>query len=451
MKKSFLLSFCMLTFPTLLFAQNLSPDPAIPPDSAISPASTKPTVTGWARGVAYGGAENYPAGALFGETGFKLSWYHARLLMGAEVRFREGIFLNEQKTLPELREAWAGYRSEFIDITLGNQIVAWGKTDGFNPVNHLTPVDFFDLTDHPNDQKRSAFLLQATVHPFKGSFVNLIAIPVFKPSNYRFDLFDMGEEATFLPAVQPEIAYKNATLAARIGFNLPAADFTVSFTHGFAPEYGFTVDSISLIPSTSILYRPAYYHRQLLGFDLAVPVRSVIIRAEAAWQFTEDYRLEMFIPKPGLNIVAEMEADLWGIKTIAQYIGSYTRDFEALAEPVLFNPQDPLAQLAYAREMILYESESFNRKIFFQQEKMVHALSVTLMRTFGWDRFSAEISGYYNLTSEEMMGRASWTWQIGDGLKLTLGGQKFSGPDKTLFFHADKVMSGAFMGIKASI
>lgn len=410
----------------------------------------KPSLTGWVRGLAYGGAENCRVGAFFGETGLQIAWKHSHLMMGTDVRFRDGIFMDERKTVPDVHEAWAGYRSDFMDITLGNQIVTWGKTDGFNPTNHITPTDYFLLTDDYTDQMMSNFMLQATFRPFRNTSLTLIGIPVFKPSVYRFDLFEMGEGTSFLPAVSPDYTIKNATYAIKLDLNLPGTDVSLSWTEGLSPEYGFGVDSIALFPSTSILYKPDYYHRQVLGFDAAVPLGKVIFRAEAAWQFTDGYEEQMYIPHPGLNYVAGIEADILGVKTIAQYIGGYTLDFTLPEEPVLLNPADPLAQMAYARDMILYESDMFNRRIFYQQEVTNHAVSLTLLRSFAMDAFSAEATGYYNITSEERMARLSLAWYPSDGLRLTLGGQYFNGPEKTIFYHAGKVLSGAFLGAKVT-
>lgn len=448
MKRLIVLVSAALLLPFSSFSQNPQEPPENPKDSVTVPA--KPLITGWVRGIARGGAENCPLGALFGEAGLKTSWRYNHLMMGAEVLIRDGVVAGEQKMRVDLREAWAGYRSEYIDFTLGNQIVTWGKTDGFNPTNHITPADYFLLTDDPTDQKMANFMLQGTLRPRKGIILSALAIPVYKPSVYRFDLFEMGEGTGFLPAMAPDLKLKNGSYAARAEFTLPGADFSLSWTDGLAPEYGFTVDSISLFPNTLIQYRPAYYRRKMAGFDVAVPAGKLIFRAEAAWQFTEGYEEAICIPNPGLNYVAGVEADIFGIKTIAQYIGVYTSDFAPLQEPVLLNPADPLAQLQYARDRIWYESELFNRRIFFQQEETNHAVSLSLIRSFGWDTFATEATGYYNITSEEAMGRIALAWLPSDGLKLTLGGQYFEGPDNTVFFHAGKVMSGAFLGIKVT-
>ena len=442
-------------FPAILALLLPLPQAAQANHYATVPADTPvvisgPAFSGRIRGLAWGGAENCPLGAMFGEIGLKSGWRRNHLVMEAEVRIREGVFTGEHKTVVDLREAWAGYRSEKVDLALGNQIVTWGKTDGFNPTNHITPVNYFLLTDDPMDQKMAAFMLRGTFRPLRGISLSALAIPSYKPSVYRFDLFEMGEGTSFLPAMAPAMELKNGSYAARAEFSLPGADFSLSWTDGFAPEYGFTVDSISPFPSTVIQYRPAYHRRKMAGFDLAVPAGKMIFRAEAAWQCTEGYEDAIYIPRPGLNYVAGIEADIYGIKTIAQYIGVWTHDFTPLQEPVLLNPADPLAQLQYASDKIWYESGMFNRRIFFQQEETNHAVSLSLIRSFLYETFTAEATGYYNLTSEEAMARLALAWLPADGLKITLGGQFLDGPDNTLFYHAGKILSGAFLGMQVS-
>ena len=69
-----------------------------------------------------------------------------------------------------------------------------GRTEGFSPTNNITPNDYFFLSSDPNDQRLSNFMLKMNYRPAIGIGLELIAIPFYKMSRYRFDLFDMGFE-----------------------------------------------------------------------------------------------------------------------------------------------------------------------------------------------------------------------------------------------------------------
>ena len=102
----------------------------------------------------------------------------------------------------------------------------------------------------------------------------------------------------------------------------------------------------------------------------------------------------------------------------------------------LDDPSDPLAIAYYAEAMIRYESARFNRKIFNQQEKTNHALSLTLSKSFAYDTWNAELTGYYNITSEEYMIRPKITWKATDALSLSAGGSYMKGPENSIFWYA---------------
>ncbi len=431
-----------------LQAREMQPD--LPVDTGVTKVSDRPLFSGYVRGVAFGGTHDYPYALVFAEPAVKVSWMQNRLVMNMDVRVREGIFYNDHQTLLEVKQATAGFSSGKLDVTLGNQIVTWGKTDGFNPTNNITPTDHFFLTGDMDDQRMSNFLLQARIRPLRNTSLTLIGVPVFKPSVYRYELFDMGEGVSFVPPQKPDINFTNGAYAARLGVTLPFADFSLSWFDGFSNEYGFGIDSINLFPETRIRYRPEYYRKQAIGFDLVLPVRRTILRAEAAYNITSGYDKQMYVPHPDISYVAGVEREVAGTTVILQYIGKYTMDWSPLDEPVLLDPANPLAQMQYALEMIHHSSEDFNRQVFYQQEEMNHALSLSLVRSFAWDVVSAEISGYYNITSEESMACAAVTWKITDDLALSVGGSYLQGPDGTLFEKARNVMSGAYCSIRAS-
>ncbi|MFO7723023.1 MAG: hypothetical protein R6V49_07365 [Bacteroidales bacterium] len=410
----------------------------------------KPLILVSTRGVAYGSPDHFNNSTLFGEVGVSTSWRFSNMVMNASFRHREGYALGERISIPELREAYAGYVSPHLDLLLGNQIITWGKTDGFNPTNHVTPVDYFLLSGEPDDQKMSNFLLQARIRPVRNTVLTLIAIPVYRPSVYRFELFDMGSEASFLTPAYPDVTIKNGAWAAKADLMLGRADLAVSWFEGYHPEFGFAMDTIILLPKPDIRYRPDYYRTRTAGMAIATPFGKNIFRGEAAWNFTSGYENNMHIPYPDLSYVAGLERVMLGTTAILQYVGKFTPGFTPLDEPVLSNPLDLLAQLKYAMDLIEYESALFNRKIFYQQEKTNHAITLSLIRSFSWDRLSAELSGYYNITSEEHMERVSITWNFSDHLKAGIGGSRMAGPDRSLFDKAAPVMNGAWLSFKAT-
>ena len=150
----------------------------------------------------------------------------------SDIRVRGGLNLGEEYTTFQLKEAYAGYSSDKLDIFLGNQIVTWGRTDGFNPTNNITPNDYFFLSADPDDQKLSNFMLRTRYRIFDKIDIDLIGIPFYVPSIYRYDLFDMGQGVKFASPTLPEKSFRNSSAAARINVELPRIGFCLFLFQG---------------------------------------------------------------------------------------------------------------------------------------------------------------------------------------------------------------------------
>jgi hypothetical protein len=401
--------------------------------------------SGYARGSFYGGSENYDYSSTFGEFALKSKLTKQKSFLFADMRFRGGLFYNERETTLQIKEVYAGYRGSKVDLFLGNQIVTWGRTDGFNPTNNITPNDYFFLTPDPDDQNLSNFMLRNKIRLANQIDMEVIAIPFYLPSIYRYDLFSMGAGANFKNFAIPETNFENSTLASRLNFELPSIGFSVSYFRGYDPFYGFTLIDFQFIP-LEINYQPTPYFKNSVGIDFALPIYKWIIRGEGAWSITEDFENQMHIPNPDFSYVFGLERNISGYVAIFQYVGKYTLDFKDLTPPVLAgNSQEDFIQ--YANERVLYESTFYNRKIFSQQEKTNHALMLSISKSFLHEELSIYISGYYNLTTEEYLIRPNVKWSITDELSASIGASYMLGPDNSLYDIAGKVINGAYLGL----
>lgn len=406
---------------------------------------------GYGRGSFYGGSKSFDYQSVFAEFGFqgKLSLNHAFLF--ADLRARGGLQFDSLYTALQLKETYVGYQSDHFDVYLGEKIITWGRTDGFNPTNNITPFNYFFLTADPDDQKLPNFLLQAKWHITPQMDIEVIGIPFYRPSIYRYDLFNMGQYTRFTTPSFPTATFDNMSMAAKMNFELPAIGFSVSYFRGYDPFYGFNLKSLSwnfIIPDIELTAET--YLKNTAGFDFAVPAGSWIFRGEAAYNYTTNYKDNMYIPNPGLSYVAGVEHDFWGAHAILQYIGAYTFDFQELPEPQKPGTENGVTMRDYMTQLIMNELTQFNRRIFYQQEKFNHALSFSVNGSFAHDAVRAEVMGYYNITSDEWFVRPQVTWNITDRLQTTLGGFYSAGPDKSIYSYSSDVLNGAFVQLKVS-
>ncbi len=408
--------------------------------------------SGYARSVIAGGAENYDFSTAFGEFAIKPKVSMGHTFLFADLRFREDWAFNEHQSTFEPKELYAGYKSDKVDVFLGNQIVTWGRTDGFNPTNKVTPNDYFFISPEPDDQKLSNFMLRSKIRFSPEAELDVIGIPFYKPSIYRYDLFQFQPGFTFNNLVVPDRKIENASYAARLNFEYPAAGFSISWQSGYSPFYGFDIQSAYLGADGSYTVEniAKTYKQQTAGADFTLPLGSLILRGEAAYNITSNYKDSIFIPNPDLAYVAGIEANFADITAIFQYVGKTTLKFDDLAEPVLTDPTSATAQMAYGSEMIQYQSELFNRKIFDQQEKTNQAVMLSLNRDFWYNALNVELTAYYNFTTESVMLRPMLSWKIDDMLTAKAGGSYMHGPDNSIFNYSAPVLNNILLSLQAN-
>jgi hypothetical protein len=421
--------------------------------SGVPENSEKPAIDrlGYVRTSFYGGSRKYDFSSVFAEAGLKLTYAPDKAILKADLRLRSGKLYHEEFLKVEIKELYAGFRSKKADFTFGNQIVSWGRTDGFNPTNNITPFDYFFLSAEPDDQNLPNILGRLKFRLSQHAEMDIIGIPFYKPSVYRFDLFDLGDNVSFSEPAWPEKKLQNGTMAARLNMELPMAGFSFSWFRGFDPLIGFNIGSIHWsdnAPEISYVLTPCL--KNGFGADFAIPAGSWLVKGEGSFNLIRHGGSQPAIPRTNLQYVIGMEKTLGGFHTIVQYIGQAVPDFSALKLPVLINPADQAELYRYSNDVVYYETEKFNRKIFYQQERTNHAVSLTVSKQFAYDIWKADLMAYYNITSEEVLLRLALGWNISDALSVKSGLYVMAGPEQSLFDYAGDVLNGAFLEIKVN-
>ena len=407
------------------------------------------SLNGYARTSAWGGSNHYPLNTLFAEIALKGELRKGKSFVQTDLRLRKGNYFGSHQQTIELKMLVAGFRGKMLDIILGYQSVKWGRTDGFNPTNYLQSNDYFFLSAVPDDQSNPNLALRTRIRFSDFTELDLIAMPFYRPSVYRYELFDLGAGVEFSNALLPDPTLKNSTMAARLNFDFPGLGASISAFRGYDPYHGFRIAGIDWSTgSPKISNQSAFYHKKSIGADLAVPLGSIILKAEAAWNKTENPINEMHIPSSYWMYVAGLEAGIGSATLIAQYIGNVTPDFQPLTPPMLNGQMDQQSQINFANALIDYQNRHFNRQIFHQQEKSNHAATLTAIQAFGYEAWQAEMTFYYNFTSDEWMVRPTLKWAVSDQLSLTTGVQYLRGSSQTLFGYSSPVLNGAFAELR---
>ncbi|MCK9304736.1 MAG: hypothetical protein PHP30_03460 [Bacteroidales bacterium] len=414
--------------------------------------SQPPEISGYARASIYGGGRNYDFASLFAEADIKGNYNNGNALVYANLRFRSGMSFSERYSQAEIKELYAGYNGEKISIITGYHIVNWNRFEILSPFVNLTPSNPFFLSFEPDDQRLSNFMLRIK-SPITGRIKGeLILIPVYRESQYRFDLYDLGEKIVFTDPELPEKRLKNGSVALRLEMTLPGADLSLSLFRGYDPDYGFRMHSFETdnAGGFKVTNGGAPYLRTSAGADFSLNAGSLIIRGGCVLNLTDKYQNEIHIPYPSIEAVAGTEFSLSKTIVSAEYSCKRTIGFKELSPPVIAGTADPGEMFSIAADMAEYEFALLNRKIFRQQARYNHAIALNLSRNFLNDELMINLSAIGNVTSSELLLRGSLEWRISDILSAGAGINHLSGREKSPYYYTKGVINGLFCQIKVS-
>lgn len=192
-----------------------------------------------------------------------------------------------------------------IDVRIGLQQIVWGEADGLRVLDVINPLDYreFILEDFL-DSRRPLWAARADVPLAKGS-LQLIWVPYFAPARLPgpTNQFGLGESfgvgllnavtessqpplgVRFLPTDRPAYTLKASQGGARYRRSIGAWDVTANYFYGWEDiptSYLKAVEGRSPQPRT-LLFRPGYDRKEVLGATGTSSFGPVVVRLEAGW------------------------------------------------------------------------------------------------------------------------------------------------------------------------
>ena len=359
----------------------------------------------------------------------------------AEIRFRRGYEFKESINDLNLREAYVNTYVGPFDFRIGHQIVAWGRADGFNPTDNITPRNMLVRSPDEDDRREGNFLIRSyfNLQPMR---LEAIWIPFFRSSVVPTNLLPFPPGINLIDSDYPEARLKNSAFALRLNLECASFDGSLSYFNGHNPFPGITANPPRIFADAVLLdiYLKSY-RMHVFGADFSTTVAgSLGFRGEVAYKKPHgDYDANIHIPNPDIQYAVGLDKEFSGnFSVILQYIGRYVCDFIELVKP------------PYPFDIAKYELEHKNRMIASQQYELSHSVSCRAEKRLLHETLKIEALGMVNMTSEEYLLRPKLTYDIADGITFILGGELYSGPDTTLFGTIDSHLSALFTELKIS-
>lgn len=421
------------------------------------------TLTGYTRGTFYLGEKDKSGSAdlksAYGELGLKISGRVADAgNFYSDIRFRSGHEYNDYLSETDIREAYVTIYPGNFEFRLGKQIISWGRTDGFNPTNNLTPKNYFIRSPREDDMDMGNFLLSGTYNLSPKLRIEGIWVPKYRYSIYRFDLFRMPEYVKFSESSWPETNLENSSYAAKFEFLLDRVDGSVSWFSGFDPMPGILPGALPALPAEDFqleMYSRAF-RQQSLGADLAFTAGAFNIRTEAGYRMiNDDDRDAVYAPDDDIRFVVGLDRSFGNVMILMQYMGQYVFDYQPMPviggipdiDPAMLTDPTFLAMIG---PMLGNEIAGFNRIIHGQTEELSHSILLRPSVSMLHETLNLELAGIVNISTEEWNLMPKLTYQLNDNIKISLGGQYFDGPENTAYDLIAPVFNGMFAELRYS-
>ncbi|MBE3575192.1 MAG: hypothetical protein IMW99_07070 [Firmicutes bacterium] len=216
-----------------------------------------------------------------------------------------------------LRTAYGTVNAPSWELSFGKQVVAWGNTDLFNPVNVLNPDDLSNPTKDPADMKLPVLMTKFTYYPAPGGDTSLqaVVVPVFTPSllpepgsywappapEYPQAIPVQGALVPVSRVENPEISLpaatpENAAVGLRLGTTLPvlggsqvAAVYYHGHLHTPTPVLQVEPDPTAS-QQPSVILKPALHYDPVntFGAEFSTSVAGIGLSSTVGYSLTPD-------------------------------------------------------------------------------------------------------------------------------------------------------------------
>ncbi|ALO16795.1 hypothetical protein L21SP5_03180 [Salinivirga cyanobacteriivorans] len=348
----------------------------------------------------------------------------------SEFRIKQNLLEPNQPTSVDFREGYIKlYLSDF-DFRIGQQVIAWGRADGFNPTNNLTPHDFTVFSPDEDDKRLSNFAFSGiyNFNPFK---LNIVWIPLYKSSVLPFKKASLPEGVSWCNEDFPESQLSQSNVALKLTIEKASFDGSLSWFNGYHKLPGLKNQSIDNLSSQVFL---TTHRTNIFGFDFSTTFGNYGLRGEFAYSHPKEQNDSLHAtPLPQIEYTIGLDKEWGNFSLIVQYIGKYVSDFNEHNGLVT----DFSSQLSIWNDMI-----------YGQQNEYSHTASIRPSLSLVHQTLNCEVLSLYNFTTQELFFKPKITYKLSDNLSLTAGAQYYYGIENTLFEILSKGLNAGFLECK---
>lgn len=328
-----------------------------------------------------------------------------------------------------LLEGYLTYRTDRTRIRFGKQIVAWGRTDGINPTDNLTPRNYTVLLPFEDDQRFGTTALTIDQSVGDDKTVSLFTSPYFEPNKIALPT----SQADFVDQ-SPDHRSTNSELGIRLNKAGGSFDWSTSYFSGYSLWPDFHPLGISAVGKPVLGLN--YDKIDVLGADIATNVGRYGLRGEIAYTKTSDNAGD----------------DPFTKNSFLYYVFGGDRTFDdnlninlQLFGRHVYNFSDPESIADPSTRSVAMLNAVVNNQL----DKNSYGMTARISKKWLNDTLKAEVLTVVNFTRSNSYIRPLLTYDATDHLSLSVGADIFRG-DQNTFFGSLKKNQGPYAEVKYS-
>jgi len=320
-----------------------------------------------------------------------------------------------------------------FNLKLGNQVVRWGKTDGYSPLDNLNPEDYRDgIAGRREDRKLPIPIANLEIYhgqtTIQGIFIPCFFGPefdltgtdwaMFRHADAMIDTFGLMEE-------DPDCSLDNSEYGIRVAGILNNIDYAVSWLYTredlptpdsmwlppgivLPPGEFSPLDLASFAAATGQSISLLHDRQNIFGFEIETTLKDFGIRADIALFDSKSYQTSR---------LERIEKELW------QYMIGI--DYNS--------PNAWYANLQFFQSLV----RDYDPLIVWAEEK-TSAVIGTFRKTFSNGNYEIECRGYYDISGDGTMINPKLLIAYWQPIRLEFGAEFFDGSVETpLGFYSD--------------
>ena len=328
-----------------------------------------------------------------------------------EARFTNPALGEGRPARASLLEGYLAIHFPRADLRLGRQIVAWGRADGINPTDNMTPRDYVVLLPFEDDQRFGTSGARLDVVLPADFVLSTFVTPWFEPARIPFP-----PEAG-ITRVKPARTFATTEFGVKLDCVGAGVDWSLSYFHGFSLLPGLRLGSRA---TTRLPLELRYDPINVIGADCARNFGRFGFRGEIAYVNTRD-RAGTDPEKRNPHVFMIAGIDRTFFETLNVNLQYFRREVR--------RHHDPMRVLEPSRRNVAVLHAILNG----ERDRSSDGFSYRVNNRWLNDTLEAEVFGVVNRTRRDRFVRASMTYVFTDHWKGTVGGDFFRGSDDTQF------------------